>query len=172
MGTSDAGFDSRVSDYVAWPGFGKVGRDPTLTGFDSPVSHYETDIFGVSEQPRVSPAVSKCANEAVSICFRSGMSTGTPNAGSFGSTPYGSAMRTRQPPPVVVDDSASKLEIRFYISDDASGNVPRLQLILSNGLTYDHPMSDYSSLTNTQKNNLRAMLVALRDETLTLEGYV
>ena len=78
--------------------------------------------------------------------------------------------KTRQSPPVVVDDGPNALSITFYVAGDGT---PRVTLNLPNYPgTLDHAMSEYSSLTGTQKNNLKTMLIALRDETLTLEGFV
>lgn len=83
--------------------------------------------------------------------------------------------KTKQQPPIVVDNGTNDMSITFYVSDEASGHVPRLIVtMLRNGvpvISYDHAVSEYSSLTSNQKQNLRTMLTALRDETFTLEGF-
>jgi hypothetical protein len=76
--------------------------------------------------------------------------------------------KSRNNPPTVLPDDADSLVVSFYISDGA----PRVTFRFpEQNKSFDHAVSEYSSLTNTQKNNLRTMLLALRDETFTLEGY-
>jgi len=75
--------------------------------------------------------------------------------------------RTKAQPPISVDDGPNDLSIRFYIAD----GVPRIIVVLPNGTHLDHAISEYSSLNGTQKNNLKSMLIALRDETFSLEGF-
>lgn len=77
--------------------------------------------------------------------------------------------KIRAQPPISIDDGPNNLSITFYIAPDGT---PRVTVTFPNyGGTLDHAMSEYSSLTNTQKNNLKNMLLAIRDETLTLEGF-
>ncbi len=77
--------------------------------------------------------------------------------------------KSRNRSPIVLPDDTDSLVIHFFISDGA----PRVIVEFpQQGISFNHPISDYGSLTANQKNNLRAMLQALRDETFTLEGYV
>lgn len=77
--------------------------------------------------------------------------------------------KTKANPPTVLPDDTDSISVHFYISDGA----PRVVFDFpGQGKRFDHAISEYSALTGTQKNNLRAMLQALRDETYTLEGYV
>lgn len=77
--------------------------------------------------------------------------------------------RTRPQPPLSIDDGPNNLSITFYVTSDGT---PRVTVTFPGYAgTLDHAVSEYSSLTNSQKNNLRAMLIAIRDETLTLEGF-
>lgn len=76
--------------------------------------------------------------------------------------------KTRNNPPTVLPDDADSLRVQFYLSE----GVPRVRFEFpSQQKTFDHAINEYSSLTGAQKTNLRAMLLALRDETFTLEGY-
>ncbi len=61
------------------------------------------------------------------------------------------------------------MRVLFYLADGD----PRVTFFFpGEGKFFDHAISEYSSLSGAQKNNLRTMLQALRDETFTLEGYV
>ena len=73
--------------------------------------------------------------------------------------------------PTVLPDDANALSVQFYISDAASGNVPRVSFTYPQGAHFDHAISEYTTVTPAQKTALRAILLALRDETFTLEGY-
>lgn len=79
-------------------------------------------------------------------------------------------------PPIVVDNGANDLSVTFYVSDAASGNTPRVAVqYMHNGQIVrvsDHAVSEYSTLTPTQKTNLRSMHLAIRDETFTLDGAI
>jgi hypothetical protein len=77
--------------------------------------------------------------------------------------------KTRANPSTVLPDDSESLRVQFYLSEGA----PRVRFEFpGQQKTFDHAISEYSSLTGAQKTNLRAMLLALRDETFTLEGYV
>ncbi len=70
--------------------------------------------------------------------------------------------------PAVLPDDADSISVRFYISDGA----PRVTFEYpSQNKRFDHAISEYNSLTAGQKTTLRTLLLALRDETFTLEGY-
>lgn len=81
--------------------------------------------------------------------------------------------KTKPLPPLSLPDDANSLSITFYVADAAAvpPNHPRIIVHFPNGPNFDRPVSDYTSLTPAQKTNLRTMLLALRDETFTLEGY-
>jgi len=79
-------------------------------------------------------------------------------------------MKTRAQPPVTLPDDANTLSVRFYLSD--VGNVPRVIFSFPGGQSFDHALSEYSTVTGAQKTALRATLLALRDETFALEGFV
>lgn len=82
--------------------------------------------------------------------------------------------KSKNSPPVVLPDDADSISVRFYISasEPPGSGVPRVTFEFpGQNKRFDHAISEYSSLTGAQKNNLRSMLVALRDETYTLEGF-
>ena len=87
-------------------------------------------------------------------------------------------MKTKARSPEQLPDASDDLRVIFYISDPASGSVPRVQFQFTaanpagESVFFDHALSEYSTLTPAQKANLRAALLALRDETYTLEGFV
>lgn len=82
-------------------------------------------------------------------------------------------MPTKTQPALVARNGASDLSIRFYISDPASGSAPRVEVsLLGAGISVDHAVSEYSTLTPANKTSLRTLLTAIRDETFTLEGFV
>jgi hypothetical protein len=85
--------------------------------------------------------------------------------------------RSKAQPPEQIPDGANDLACLFYISDPASGSVPRVQFTFKPNsgplpvVIFDHALSDYTTITPAQKVTLRNLLAALRDETFTLEGY-
>lgn len=78
--------------------------------------------------------------------------------------------KTRAQPPITLPDDANTLSVRFYLSD--VGNAPRVEFSFPNGSRFDHALSEYNTVTGAQKTTLRTILIALRDETFTLEGFV
>ena len=79
-------------------------------------------------------------------------------------------MKTKSQPPINLPDDDNSLWVRFYLSDTPP-NPPRVEFTFPNGMTFDHALSEYSTITGAQKTNLRAILLALRNETFTLEGF-
>lgn len=77
--------------------------------------------------------------------------------------------------PQTVPDGADDISIRFYVAISANGSkVPSVHLHQETAgapVVIDRPLSDITSLTTNQKNNLRTMLTAIRDELYTLEGF-
>ena len=79
--------------------------------------------------------------------------------------------------PQTVLDGANDLSIRFYVADAASSppNHPRVAVELhteaGSRINVDRPVSDFTSLSGAQKAALRAALLSIRDEVLTLEGF-
>jgi hypothetical protein len=79
---------------------------------------------------------------------------------------------------LILDNGPNDLRIEFYISDAAATppNDPRVIIkYLRSGqvvTSSDHPVSAYSTITNAQKLALRNTLLAIRDETFTLDGAV
>jgi len=77
---------------------------------------------------------------------------------------------------ISVDAGANDLRVTFYISDSASGNIPRVVGHLQRNeqvvINVDRPLTDFTDLTNPQKVILRSLLLAIRDQLLTLEGFV
>jgi hypothetical protein len=78
-------------------------------------------------------------------------------------------MRTKPQAPLSLPDDANTLSVHFYLSD--IGNAPRVAFTFPNGQTFDHALSEYSTVSGPQKLALRSTLLALRDETFTLEGF-
>lgn len=80
--------------------------------------------------------------------------------------------KTKPTPPSTLPDDANSLAILFYLAspDATPPNHPRVSVQFP-GASFDHAVSEYTTLTNGQKNTLRSLLLALRDETFTLEGY-
>ena len=77
--------------------------------------------------------------------------------------------KSRINPPTVLPDDPDSLSVHFFISD----GTPMVTFEFSSQkLRFIHALGEYNSLSPAQKNNLRNMLQALRDETFTLEGYV
>ena len=85
-------------------------------------------------------------------------------------------IHTRSLGNVAIDDNPKLLRETFYLSDDASGNVPRVTVNQMDSAgnvvwTSDHAISEYSTLTPAQKTSFRSMAIAIRDETRTLDGF-
>lgn len=84
--------------------------------------------------------------------------------------------KAKSAPAIVVDNGGNDVSVRFYISDASSGSKPRVVVsLLSSGVpvySADHAISEYSTITPQQKASLLSILTAIRDETLTLEGFV
>ena len=78
--------------------------------------------------------------------------------------------RSRNNPPTVLPDDANSIRSTFYLSD--VDNSPRVAFTFPNGAHFDHALSEYSTVTPAQKTALRNTLIALRNETFTLEGFV
>lgn len=78
--------------------------------------------------------------------------------------------------PQTVPNGTNDLSVTFYISDPASGSVPRVTFQWKSDqgqpVSVDRPLSDFSSLNGAAKLQLRNSLVSLRDECFTLEGFV
>jgi hypothetical protein len=80
--------------------------------------------------------------------------------------------KTKPQPGSVLPNSANDVSVRFFISDPASGSVPMVETSFpAQGAIFTHKLSEYTTLTPAQKSNLQTLVVALRDETFTLEGY-
>lgn len=79
-------------------------------------------------------------------------------------------MRTKPQPPANLPDDDNTLSVRFYLSDTPP-NPPRVEVTFPNGATFDHALAEYSTVTPAQKTALRGVLLALRNETFTLEGF-
>lgn len=76
--------------------------------------------------------------------------------------------KTRANPPTVLPDDADSVRVQFYLSE----GLARVRFEFpAQQRTFDHALSEYSSLSGAQKTTLRTLLTALRDETYTLEGY-
>lgn len=70
--------------------------------------------------------------------------------------------------PIVLPDDADSISVHFYIAD----GTPRVTFeFAGQSQRFDHAISEYSTLSGAQKTTLRTLLLALRDETYTLEGY-
>jgi hypothetical protein len=77
--------------------------------------------------------------------------------------------RTRANPPTTLPDDALAVRALIYPAD---GDWRIRFEFPAQQKCFDRSFSECSSLTGAQKTNLRSMLIALRDEILTLEGYV
>lgn len=70
--------------------------------------------------------------------------------------------------PIVLPDDVDSISCHFYISDGD----PRVTFEFSGqSVKFDHAISEYTTLTGAQKTTLRTLILALRDETYTLESY-
>lgn len=74
--------------------------------------------------------------------------------------------------PQTVQDGANDVAIRFYVT---AAGAPRVEVQFPTNVgapvTADRPISDFATLTGAQKTTLRALLTAIRDEALALEGF-
>jgi len=84
--------------------------------------------------------------------------------------------KSKAQPPIVCDDGANDVSMRFYVSDAASGNAPRVEvLFLRNGQEVDRldaPASEFVTVTNQEKLDFRATAIKFRNEAYTKRGYV
>jgi hypothetical protein len=76
-------------------------------------------------------------------------------------------MRTKANPPTQLPDDADSVSEHFYVSDGVlrvTVNFP------AQNKHFDRAINE-TSLTAGQKTTLRALLLAVRDDVLSLEGY-
>lgn len=84
-------------------------------------------------------------------------------------------MKTKAGDVLELDEHAASC--RIYLSDASSGSELRVEMSYPNGVIgeppfiFDHPLSEYSTLSAGQKTLISQALGAISSETLAIEGF-